>query len=400
MKFGLLVIIGLAVGALVSHFLIQDNGYVLIQFLGYTIQMSVPVLVVLMLLTYIGVRFFVRIWQAPAKLGEAAARARLRRANKRITQGYIELAEGNFAKGERLLTKGIRSSETPLLNYLAAARAAQAQGDSQRRDTWLRMAQEQSPDAGSAVMLTQAELQIGNGELEEARKTLRAVLKQSPRSGEAMKLLADLFVLKENWQQLAGLLPQLKKRRHVGKAQLDDWYVKCYSALLSQPGLSQSDRKKLWKEVPRHLREHPVLVTARIDAATDDGDTQLAEELIRKALNQHWDAGLVRRYGRLNHKDANKPLKQVEKWLTQSPEDPTLLLAAARLCVKLQLWGKARSYLESSIAIHATPEAYNELGQLMTRLGENDRASVAFQQGLELAYQPASRPQLTAPSDQ
>ena len=400
MKFGLLVMLGLAVGALISHFLLQDNGYVLLQFMGYTVEMSVPVLAFLMILAYLGVRFLVRLWQAPAKLGEAAARAKLKRANKRITQGYIELAEGNFAKGERLLTKGIRSSETPLLNYLAAARAAQAQGDAARRDTWLNMAQEQSPDAGAAVMLTRAELQISNGELDEARKTLRAVLIQSPRSGEAMKLLADLFVAKENWQQLATLLPKLKKRRHVSTLQLDDWYLHCYAALLREPGRSQSDGKKVWKEVPRHLRSNPILITARVDAAIDDGNAALAEELIRKALNEAWDNGLVSRYGQLNTKEPQKALKQAEKWLTDSPEDPTLLLTSARLCIKAALWGKARSYIESSIAIHPTPEAYNELGQLMIKLGEEDRASVAFQQGLELAYQPAAnRPRLTTGSE-
>ena len=157
MKFGLLVILSLLLGALAAIFLMDNNGYVLINFVGYTIEMSVPALLFVMLAAYLLVRLVVRIWQAPSQLGEAAARGRVKRANKRITRGYIELAEGNFAKGEKLLTKGIRSSETPLLNYLAAARAAQAQGDGQRRDNWLQMAYEQDPEAGSAVLLTQAE---------------------------------------------------------------------------------------------------------------------------------------------------------------------------------------------------------------------------------------------------
>jgi len=400
MILGLLIIVGLLLGAFVTHFLIEDNGYVLIQFMDQTIEMSVPILVFLFFIGYFAVRLLVRIWRAPAQLGEVAARSRIKRANKRITNGYIALAEGNFAKGERLLTKGIRSSETPLLNYLAAARAAQAQGDAERRDNWLRMAHEQSPEAESAVMLTQAELQINNGEYKAARSNLNQVLERSPKSGEAMKLLAELYLVEEQWQELADLLPQLKKRRHVAKDQLEFLYVQCYSSLLRDAARSGGDSKALWRSIPRALRNQPELVKARIDAATLAGDHAQAEELIRKALNNSWDAELAHRYGMLKTATPQKLLKQAEKWLLQNPEDPVLLLTAARLCIACQLWGKARSYIESSIAIHPTPEAYNELGQLMLRLDEDERASQAFQQGLELAYEPhigqTGRPRLEA----
>jgi uncharacterized membrane-anchored protein len=137
----------MALGALAANFLLQDNGYVLINFRGYIIEMSVPIMAFLAILTYISVRFLVRLWRAPKQLGEAAARRRVRKAGERITQGYIEIGQGNFARGEKLLTKGARNSETPLLNYLQAARAAQAQGDIERRDAWLTMASEQEPRA-------------------------------------------------------------------------------------------------------------------------------------------------------------------------------------------------------------------------------------------------------------
>ena len=62
-----------------------------------------------------------------------------------------------------------------------------------------------------------------------------------------------------------------------------------------------------------------------------------------------------------------------------------LLLAAGRSCIRNELWGKARSYLESSLAIRPTPEAYHELGQLMLQLGEKEAATSAFAKGLTLS---------------
>ncbi len=394
MKFGLLVILSLLLGALAAIFLMDNNGYVLINFVGYTIEMSVPALLFVMLAAYLLVRLVVRIWQAPSQLGEAAARGRVKRANKRITRGYIELAEGNFAKGEKLLTKGIRSSETPLLNYLAAARAAQAQGDGQRRDNWLQMAYEQDPEAGSAVLLTQAELQLQNNETEAARRTLERIIERSPRSGEAIRLLAEVCLQEAEWQTLSGLLPKLRKR--LSKEQFRSWSVTCYKGLLDEAGRSKVEMDAVWKNIPRNLRQEHDLVVARIEAATLAGEHLEAEVLIRKALERQWDNGLVRRYGLLLTAEPQNLLRHAEKWLKEHPEDPELLLTTGRLCIRTQLWGKARSYLESSIAMQPSAETYNELGQLMLKLDEPEKASSAFRQGLELNWQTNVRPRLEA----
>ena len=62
-----------------------------------------------------------------------------------------------------------------------------------------------------------------------------------------------------------------------------------------------------------------------------------------------------------------------------------MLLAAGRACIRNELWGKARSYLESSLAIRPTPVAYHDLGQLMLQLDEKDAATLAFSRGLTLS---------------
>ena len=56
--------------------------------------------------------------------------------------------------------------------------------------------------------------------------------------------------------------------------------------------------------------------------------------------------------------------------------------------------GKARSYLESSLAIRPSPETYHELGQLMLQVGEQESASDAFQRGLTLRYAGTDVPRL------
>jgi len=394
MKASLCIIAVLALGALAAHYLVQDNGYVLINFRGYTVEMSVPVLAFMLLLGYAAVRFVLRLWRAPRQLGEAAARRRSRKAGERITMGYIELGQGNFAKGERLLTKGARNSETPLLNYLAAARAAHAQGDAERRDAWLDMATEQEPRAQATALLIRAQLQMDDGDIDAAAQTLAAVLEASPQNVEALRLKAEIAVAREDWAVLEKLLPRLRKAGKVPAMMLDEWTESAWSVLLADAGSTAARGRLLWKALPKSLQSRPALVQARVRSLLASGQAKQAELLLRGALEKQWAEELLLAYGELETPPAAERLKQAEKWLQQHPEDPALLLVAARLCVANELWGKARSYYESAVAIRPAPQAWHELGQLLLQLGEQEAAFNAFQQGLTQSYPGAELPRL------
>jgi HemY protein len=395
-KIGILIVLTLVLGALSANYLLANPGYVLINFRGYAIEMTVPVLAFLLIVVYLVVRAGVRMWHAPRQLGEMAARRRVRKAGDRMVRGYIEMGEGNFARGEKLLTKGVRNSETPLLNYLAAARAAQAQGDHSRRDNWLKMAYDQEPRAAATVLLTQAELQLANEEVEQARATLNKVLEMTPHNQQALRLKAELCLANNDWAELQALLPKLSKNNQIPAALLNSWYVRTWCALLNAADNDPERVQKLWKQLPRHLRDNALVMSARIKALMAEGQMDEAETIIRKALNQEWSEELIRLYADLEVADQAKLLRRAEGWLQTRSEDAALLLAAGRLCVRNELWGKARSYFESCIAIRPSPEAWHELGQLLIRMDEADAASVAFQKGLTLSYGGADVPRITA----
>jgi HemY protein len=385
MKLGLLVILALMVGSVATHFMMEDNGYVLINFRGYTIEMSVPILLLLFFLSYLAVRLITRIWRAPRQLGEIAARARYERSNRQITRGFIALAEGKLARGERLLTKGAANSGAPLLNYLAAARTAQMQGDRERRDSWLKIAYEQNTEARSAVLLTQAELQLADGEYEQSRASLGQIREKYPNHPQALKLLAELNFQQKNWGELNQLLPALRRAKNVNPEQLDSWTVQAFENELIATGIGREKIEQSWQDLPRPLRKSMPLIRARIKALATCGEAALAESEIRKALKAEWNDNLVTLYGQLDLADGAAQLRHIEAWLNKRPEDASLLLAAGRACIKNQLWGKARSYLESSVAIRPSPAAYHELGQLMLNLDEPQAATVAFSKGLTLS---------------
>ncbi len=385
MKFGLFLILVLLLGSIAAHFLLENNGYVLINFRNYTVEMSVPVLVFITFLVYLAIRSLIRIWQAPRELGELAARSRSKRSRQRITKGFIALSEGKLARGERLLTKGAADSEAPLLNYLTAARAAQAQGDRQRRDGWLQMAQDSDGGTENAVLLTKAELQITAGEYPAARKSLEQIRDSQPNHPQALKLLGELLYIEQDWHGLTDLLPQLRRAKNIPAQQLEGWTTDTFEAQLAAPNLDIDSINAYWNKLPRALRRNERMLRARIRALVSGNHTEAAATTICKTLKTGWDSELVAIYGELMLSDKDVQLRQTEKWLHHYPEDPVILLAAGRACIRNELWGKARSYIESSLAIKATPTAYHELGQLMLKLDDTAAATTAFAKGLTLS---------------
>ena len=209
MRLGIWVLIGLLLGLVGAHFLLPDNGYVLINFRGYLVEMSVPGLIVVLTVAYFSLRLLLALWRWPRRVGVLLAERRRRAASRKLTRGLMHLVGGEWSKGERLLTQSVRGSDTPLVSYLMAARAAQQQGHRDRRDEWLQLAHEELPEAQVTVMLTQAELQLEAHEFERALATLKRLEELHPGHSMGLALLARTYrALGDHAAQLT-LLPRL-----------------------------------------------------------------------------------------------------------------------------------------------------------------------------------------------
>lgn len=383
MKFGLTVVAALLVSAFTAHFLLQDPGYVVINFRSYIIEMSVPVLIGFVLALIFCLWLLRKVWHAPRKLGEAAGRYRSGRAGQRLTRGMIEIAEGNFSKGEKMLARSASISDAPLLNYLQAARAAHLLGEDDRRDNWLKQAYEQMPAAANAVLLTQAELQLDQGQHEQALATLRKLDENAPNHSHALALLGRLYYQLEDWEQLGQLLPRLGKHGRIDDQMLEKWSVRVHREMLAK-ATDPDALGSAWNNVPRRLKQNILLLEARYVGLLRTEQHDVAEKELTAELKREWRTPLVRLFGLVKGNDPVKQLGKAEGWLQQRPDDAELLLASARLCLRNELWGKARSYLDTVISIRPTPEIYQEFGRLLNQLGDDEGAAEAYRAGLNL----------------
>jgi HemY protein len=295
------------------------------------------------------------------------------------------MAEGRWKVAERHLTRYADQSETPLLNYLAAARAAQLQGEHSRRDDYLHQAHESMPSADVAVGLTQAELQLAHQQYEQALASLMHVRSISPKHNYVLKLLKKLYENLGEWKKLEEILPDLRRRKVLSDKEIQALERQVCGERLKQESGAVDNLVHYWQAIPKELRRDQEMLIEYCHLMLAVGAGPRVEPLIAGSLNKSWHSELVVLYGQIELNDPSHQLAIAEGWLKQYPEDAVLLRTLARLSLKNRLWGKARSYLEASIAIAASPESYQQLGLLLEQLGEPDKAMQCFRTGLGLA---------------
>ena len=295
--------------------------------------------------------------------------------------------EGDWRNAEKAFNKGAGFSRHPMLNYLFAARAAQQQGEVQRRDHYLRLAHEYGTGSGIAVGLTQAELQLNQHQTEQAYATLRHLAGQKPGEEQIKLMMLEASSELKDWQQSLELLRDLEKKNVLPLERIRSKQLEVYAGLLRNAGES-GDREYLekeWQSIPKKLRSEFYLIEVYVNERLRYPGTVDCEDLLRRVLKKKWDAALVRLYGLVEGESAQKQMRFAERLLAIHRRDAVLLLTLGRLARRNSLWGKARTYLEESIAMHPYPETYHDLATLLVQQGDNIAASRCFQEGLALA---------------
>jgi len=307
------------------------------------------------------------------------------KAKNELTKGLVSFTEGNWEESEHLLVNNVASSETPLLNYLAASRSAHMQEAYDRRDKYLKIASEQGEEAQIAVAVSQAEMQFTSDQLEQSRATLIRLLEASPKHPYALKLLAKVYYQQEDWNNLFTLLPDLDNLLLISKKDNKKYQKTALTGIFHSLARKKDIKnlRVLWKKLPKNLRENPESLLLYCTAMSEAGDLEESNKLLIEALNKAPNEKLFERYGLIEHENQADAIKEAEKWLLENSKSPMLLLALARLNRQHQLWGKSKSYYNASLNFSPSASVYLELAELLEELSEHENAEMCYKQGLE-----------------
>jgi HemY protein len=372
MKKGIYLAIALAGGALLSQLLLSDPGYVAIRFAGRLVEMSVVVLAVLLAAGYAAVRLLLKLIKARRLWQQSHDQRRQERARRGLARGLLEMAEGNWQASEETLLYSAHLAEVPVAHLLVAARAAELQGAWQRRNELLARALEASHDKQAPVLILQAELHLKHGEGAAARAVLEQLETRGEQNQRGLALLARVYEQDGEWQKLAELEPRLRKL--ASPSPLAERAAAGIYLLQLRTASNPAELATRWKALPKAMAQRPEILIAHARAAMALGAHDAAEVELASALRRLWDESVVAVLGELQPQAPLQTLELAEQWLPAHPQSAALLLSCARLSIHAELYGKARSYLEASLALTPRLETYQLLVDLLEQLGERDRA--------------------------
>ena len=126
-------------------------------------------------------------------------------------------------------------------------------------------------------------------------------------------------------------------------------------------------------------------------ASSRSAATARPPNLLAKSLEREWNSDLVALYAECRPADGGPQLEQAERWLAKHPDDATLLYALGALCERGQLWGKAQTYFEASLAVDDSWRTRVALGELFARLNRDFDANAQLAAALKLALEELER---------
>jgi len=374
----LLLLIGLGV-----NFLLEDNGYVLVQFLEYSLETSLPIFGLILVAVYLLIRLIALVWSSPSILKQRLAAKKIEKSNQRILDGLKLIGTGEFAKAEKKIKSAVNDIDGSVLSYLMAAEASYKDGNAESSNDWLERAKRQFPEIETYINLYSAKLMIKSKNYDAALQSINTTLNEEPNNPVALKLLSQVCYETSDWKSLTQ-----KAKTILGQTGSDPKLERCFSEAFSHQAKTlagdEQELKNLWNKLPSAIENMPPILAAKLESIMAHGQHDSAEKELRKVIPKTWNHRLIKLYAKLDTPDLATLSKRIDRWLVDRPRDANLWLAASQLAKRDELWTQAKQFLERSLENKETSLAYNELGLVLLELGQEDEAIKVINKALNL----------------
>jgi HemY protein len=373
-----LILAGLATGlALAARY---NDGYALLVLPPWRVELSLNLLVALLavgaVLAYLLLHSIAAVLRLPAAVREFRIRRERAKAESALRDAMLQWQDGRYGHAIKSASTVFAAGHAPGLAALIALRAAFAMRDTERVALWRQRAQDNETGVRSARLKTEAELALEERDFDLARKLIEMLIAERGQHIAALRMALRAHQGLANWPEVLRLTRLLEKHKALTAAQAAPLRMRAHrESLLGLRGDAEQ-LFRYWKKMPADDRLQAPLALAAARALAGAESCGAAAELIEEFLDRQWDSSLAIAYGECRGGDVVARIAHAEKWLASQPRDAGLLLTLGRLCRQKQLWGKAQSYLEASLAIESTADAHLELASLLeTDLEKADTAT-------------------------
>lgn len=363
---------------------LNDNGQVSMVWHDWVIETSLTFALAAAVIgfgaLYLLMRLVINLWHFPAYWRNRRQLKRYSKAESSMAKGMIALEYGDWQLAEKQLVKMAKHSDSGLVHYLTAAKMAHNQQAFSRRDQYLAEARQRFPSDSVTIGLVEARL-LMDSEPDVSLVILNELHQQSPKNKTILAEYAHLLVKQEYWSRLEEILGEVKRFRALDKAEIQSLEVQLLAGKVARAENPEA-LEQLWQSLSGRQQLKPAILAEFVEQRMGWGREQGLAELIAKSLSKQWDDRLAYQYGRIELGPAYERLKKAEKWLSNQPDNPVLLLTLGRLACMSQLWGQARHYFQESLKLQPELETFHALAKCYESEGLETQAALTYKEAI------------------
>ena len=392
------LVIVFAAAAALAVFGRTNEGYALVVYPPWRIEMSLLLGIVALLLTFALLYAVTRLIHGALELPSQVRAYRERRSRERA-QGALAAAlqaylEGRFVRAEREAERAWQGDSARGLAALIGARAAHQLRETARRDRWFERAESVGSESlHAARLVSRAELALEDRDYAAAREALTSLHESGPRHIATLRMLIRAERGAGNWEEVLRLAAMLAKRDALAPGLAEEYRVQAIVELLARDASDRRALEERWRKISTRDQARPRVAAAAARHLTAQGNAALAREVLERALETDWAPQLVSAYGELpgamteseRSAEVRARIERGERWLLERSSDAQLLATLGRLCAQVELWGKARNFLEASLSFEPSRSAHVELARLAERMGQGADAQQHYRRAAEIS---------------
>lgn len=307
-----------------------------------------------------------------------------KKAQRNSLLGMLALFEGNSKQAQKLLSKSAERTAAPALTYIAAAKAAQQQGDYALRDSYLQQATKSQKGCNLAVGLVWVELQIEAKQFAEALLKLKELDSTFPGNKRIEKLYLDIYPPLDQWADYIDVLTKQRKYLSLVDTEFEAIKLNAHQHLFKQLALQSGEAlQALWNDKSsRSMRKDVAYQSAMLDAFIEAKRYEFAEYFLVEKLKEQFNLPLLAYIHKIQIVDNGKLILVLEKQLKKDPENGAIHHALAKLKLNEDNELAALEHLQKGLELEPNGGNFALLAKMLEKADRLDEANYYYRKGL------------------
>ena len=315
----------------------------------------------------------------PHKLSQWGSGRRSRKAMQELNAAGLAYFEGKYQETVQHAEKVLANKQAGnhrVLALMLAAHAADQSNDIELRNQYLADIAKLPEKIQLSRYLLLAESALNQQDYVTADNHLKAAAQINPRLTRLAQLQLRLALDTADALDVLDKTDKLHRAGALNDSEAQQTAETAYRNLLDMANDNKS-MKACLKRIP-HTLQNGAMYAAIAQKYVQLG---LYEQAIAW-INQHYpvshDARLLPAFvdsvAFLDDRKQQKAIDTADAWLKDNPNDAHLLLHLGQLASRKQLWGKAQSYLEASLALEPAVPTRLALAKVLDEIGRTQLA--------------------------